>query len=347
MDDQRIAVEVLRHVVARVPEYQIAWVAHDGAEAVDRCRVDLPDLILMDLVMPVMNGVEATKKIMQETPCPILLVTATVDGNCGLAFDAMGYGAMDAVDTPALGLDGKGPGAARLLTKIETIFKLVAQSKPQLGGYSGRANHLKRAVRPPLIAFGASTGGPKALAKALADFPLDYPAPILVVQHIDPSFAVGLASWLDDQVALRVRLAVEGDEPEVGVVLLAASNDHMVLKSDLTLAYSREPVENSYRPSVDVLFESLRAWPVRSVATLLTGMGQDGALGLLGLKQLGWHTLVQNEETSAVFGMPRVAIKLGAATEVLPVESIGAAIMGYLRLETGNRQTVRRVVDAA
>lgn len=324
VNDTLMAVEILRRVLVSIPEYNIAWTARNGAEAVAKCATDTPDLILMDLIMPVMDGVEATRQIMLNSPCAILIVTSTVSGHASQVFEAMGYGGLDAVNTPMLGLQGQAEGATELLTKIATIAKLIGKSAPHSPPKGGG----KKASVPPLIAIGSSTGGPKALVTILSQFPRPFPAAIVIVQHVDIEFAPGLADWLNQQITLPVSLAHPGCSLEAGKVLLAGTNDHLVLQSNRTLTYTEDPADYPYRPSVDVFFKSVAEhWPGTGTAVLLTGMGKDGAQGLKILRGRGWHTIAQNQGTCVVYGMPKAAAQLDAAKEILPLEAIASAIL--------------------
>ena len=333
VDDSTMAVESLRRVLASSPNYQLAWVARDGAEAVWRCTLDTPDLILMDLVMPVMDGVEATRKIMASTPCAILIVTSTVSGNASKVFQAMGCGALDAVNTPILGSAGDAPGKAELLAKIAMIGKLVCHKRDDVAaprGNKGMDNSLK-SNNTALVAIGASSGGPHALAQVLSALPADFSSPVVIVQHVDEHFSSELAQWLDKQCALNVRLARSEDTLMPGQVLIAGTNDHLIIRPDNHLDYTPFPKEMPYRPSVDMFFNSVADnWRGNAVAVLLTGMGRDGAEGLLHLRQRGVHTIAQNEATCAVYGMPRAAVKLNAAVDVLPLGDIGTALAKLL-----------------
>jgi len=327
VNDMTLAVESLRRVVKSSGQHQIAWVARDGAEAVKRCVEDKPDLILMDLIMPVMNGAEATREIMAQAPCPILVVTSSVGGNASLVFEAMGAGALDAVRTPILAQEGE-QGAAGLLAKIATIERLT---RPVVIRRTGTAaiKHTQESLHgTKLLAIGSSTGGPKALATILSQLPADFPGAIVIIQHVDMQFANELAEWLNDQSALNVRVARHGDTPTVGTALIAGTNDHLVLTESLHLTYTPHPQDQVYRPSVDVFFESVAAyWKSEVVGVLLTGMGRDGGAGMLRLREKGCHTIAEHQSTCAVYGMPKAAVQLKAAVQVLPVTDIAPSLI--------------------
>jgi len=329
VNDMLMAAEALRRVVRSRPDYTVAWVARDGAEAVQKCAGDRPDIILMDLIMPVMNGAEATRRIMLATPCAILVVTATVDGNISLVFEAMGYGALDAVNTPVLGSDGKLAGAQELLRKIEIMGHLIGrQVSPGPAPAARFEGPPVQVSSAPLMIVGASTGGPAALTDIFRRFPASIHASLVVIQHVDKEFAQDLAVWLGTQCPLRVKVATSGCRPEIGTVWLAGTNDHLVMTKRGTLEYSVEPKDCFYRPSVDVFFKSVAAhWSQPGVAVLLTGMGRDGGEGLLALRRCGWLTIAQDKATSVVYGMPRTAAELGAAEKILPLNAIADVIM--------------------
>jgi two-component system response regulator WspF len=335
VNDTALAREALRRVVLSSSANEVAWMAKDGAEAVALARADAPDLILMDLYMPGTDGVEATRRIMGESPCAILVVTATIAGHLSKVYQAMGYGALDAIDTPTLGPRGNISGAALLLHKIEIIEKLLL--KPGVKPNDQRRQSGSSApVTPryqfetllnPMIAVGASTGGPQALSEILFRLPATLAASIVIIQHVDSAFAPGLSQWLSEQAGRPVQLAAEGHQPALGEILLSGTDSHLVVGEDRRLHYSIEPSESSYRPSVDVFFNSAaRNWPRPGVAVLLTGMLRDGAEGLLNLRRLGWRTIAQDESSSIVWGMPKAAIEIGAAEEVVSLLQIASAI---------------------
>jgi two-component system response regulator WspF len=329
VNQELIAIEAIGQVLKTVPEYQIAWVARNGAQAIAKCAQDIPDLILMDLLLSEIDGIEATKQIMKNSPCAIILVTANVNQNSGKVFEAMGYGALDVVSTPILETNNILQGSEALLGKIATIKKLIG--KPSSNSHSTTQNKTFRSHLPPLIAIGSSTGGPKALASILTKLPANFGAAIAIVQHLDAQFAAGLVEWLNEQTPLSVMLASEGSYLEAGKVLIAGTNDHLFLQPNLTLSYTKEPSDYPYRPSVDVFFQSLaQNWSRKGTAVLLTGMGKDGAQGLSALRSKGWHTIAQNQASCVVYGMPKAAVELGAAQQILPLEAIASTLINSL-----------------
>ncbi|MFM1823172.1 MAG: chemotaxis-specific protein-glutamate methyltransferase CheB [Planctomycetota bacterium] len=345
VNDLAVACEALRRVVASDAALEVAWIARDGDEAVAKARAARPDLVLMDLIMPRVDGVAATREIMRVAPCPILVVTATVSGNAGLVYEALGAGALDAVNTPTLGRDGTVAGGAELLRRIHLVERAMASApKPRVPDAPragpepeglARAETPERATpaaprpmradSPPLVAIGASTGGPRAVASVLRALPRPLRAAVLLVQHVSHDFVAGYADWLRDETGHRVAIATPGERPVPGTVLVADGRRHLVLRADGAIDCTDSPADLVHRPSVDVLFRSLVAAPRPGVAILLTGMGRDGAEGLAALRAAGWHTVAQDEATSVVWGMPGAAVRLGAAREVLALDAIGPA----------------------
>jgi two-component system, chemotaxis family, response regulator WspF len=328
VNDLPMVAEALRRALTANTGHEIAWIALNGEEAVALCRQDTPALILMDLLMPGMDGVEATRRIMAETPCAILLVTASVDANTPLVFEAMGYGALDAVDTPVLGSGDPRQGGAILLHKIAALGKLIDDGQAP---HPPIAQTAAMGSRHNLVAIGASAGGPAAVATILGGLPADFPASVVVIQHVDEQFIPGMATWLQEQSAMPVLLAKEGDAPRAGTVLLAATGNHLLLKTPDRLGYTAHPREYVYRPSVDVFFHSVTEfWQGRAIGVLLTGMGRDGAQGLKALRNRGYYTIAQDQTTSAVYGMPKAAVALGAAVDILPLTRIAARLIEAL-----------------
>ena len=349
VNDLAMAREALRRVVLQIPDVTIAWMANDGAESVERTKADRPDLILMDLIMPVMDGVESTRIIMRETPCPIVVVTATVEGNASRVYEAIGAGALDAVDTPRLGSSGT-QGDKALLAKIAAVRQLAGSEfksttanvvppasgakAPTAASHAGSSGHSVAHNSTDafmLVAVGASTGGPQALATFLKSLPAELPYSVVIVQHMDVHFLPGLAHWLTSQTGRPVALARRGDRPMPGSVLVAGEHMQMIMKSDGTLDYVEGDPDLIHRPSIDVFFESLAQVRSRTgAAVLLTGMGRDGATGMMSMRNSGWRTFAQDRATSVVWGMPGAASLSGAAERTLAIEHIGPAVTAAL-----------------
>jgi chemotaxis response regulator CheB len=331
VNDLPMAVEALRRAVISRPEHQVIWVARDGAEAVAMCAKATPDLILMDLIMPRMDGVEATRRIMAATPCAILVVTSNVGANSARVFEAMAQGALDAVDTPSLGIGNLRESAAHLLAKIDTVGKLIREKNISVNGKGSRYPSTRAIRKMWLVAMGASAGGPAALAKVLSGLPENFPAAIVVIQHVDQQFAAGMAAWLNEHSTLPVRVAQEGDCPESGIVLLAATSDHLVLKASDRLGYTAEPKDYVYRPSVDVFFESVSlCWPGTAVGVLLTGMGRDGALGLKHCAPKGITRSPRIKRAARFTACPRPLPLWLPQWDILPLENIAAKLISAL-----------------
>ncbi|MYM26214.1 chemotaxis-specific protein-glutamate methyltransferase CheB [Duganella sp. FT135W] len=340
-NDVAMAAEALRRVVASTAEHQVLWIARTGAEAVRMCAENRPDLVLMDLNMPELDGVEATRQIMEQSPCAILVVTGRPQDNVNQVFRALGAGALDVTATPVL--QGQPGGDAELLAKIRTMDKLIRHSGgnqamlPRTaagvnGSHAADAQDAEKVTS--LLAIGASTGGPVAVSKMLAGWKAPRGCAIVVVQHIDQHFADNFARWLGEQLEMPVRAIEEGDELVAGTVLIAKSNDHLTLDQNHRLRYDANPKDYAYRPSVDVFFRCVsQHWKGETVGVLLTGMGRDGAEGLLSMRRAGQTTIAQDQASSAVYGMPRAAAELDAAQMILPLAKIGP----FLRTTLGGR----------
>jgi len=326
VNDMQLAIEALRQALSQDPRHQVIWTAQDGAQAIALCARQRPDLILMDLIMPNVNGVEATRKIMSTCPCPILVVTASVGTHAGLVFEAMASGAMDAIDTPYLGTGDPRKNAAPLLRKIEGVEQRIRQDKAvRLDDENAAALPSARPVG--LVAIGASAGGPGALATVLAGLPKNFRAALVIIQHIDEMFIDGMVEWLNQYSAIPVRLAIEGDRLDAGVVLVAGAGKHVIMTKPDRLGYTSEPSNNVYKPSIDVFFASVcKHLDRNAVGILLTGMGADGARGLKAMRDKGHYTIAQDQATSTVYGMPKSAAALGAAVDVLPVQNIASKL---------------------
>lgn len=326
-------VEVLR----ADPEIEVAGEAEDGKQAIDLCRAVRPDVMTLDLMLPVISGLAVTEYVMAYCPTPILVVSASLNrGELYKTYDALAAGAVDVLEKPR-GDDANDPwqhkftSAVKVVSRIKVITHIRARLAP-LGraADSGARIEASNGRRPPrVIAIGASTGGPAAIVEILRGLPKGFPVPIVLVLHISHPFSTSFAEWLDGQSALRVRHARDGEPlPSAGQsgVIMAPAGFHLVVRQGI-LRLTSEAERNSCRPSVDVLFESLAAeLAPDTIACLLTGMGRDGAAGLLALRCAGAHTIAQDEGSSIVFGMPREAIECGAADRVLALDQIAPAL---------------------
>jgi two-component system, chemotaxis family, response regulator WspF len=326
VNDVQLEIDILKKSLINYQGYEIAWTAISGREAIEKYNHDKVDLILMNMNMPIMDGAATTKAIMEILPVAVLIVTSSVKGNQGKVFEAMGYGALDVVSTPTLSPKGKLIGADEIIKKIDVFKKLInyhhtlAPNKAEV--ISGKKE------RNRLVAIGSSTGGPKALSQIIEKLPINIQAAVVIVQHVDSQFANGLAEWLKNYTKIPITLAENGKSPENGNIYIASTNDHLYLNKQGAFEYSPMPIENHFRPSVDVFFQSLKDnWIYNDTAILLTGMGNDGAKGLKQLLISGWHTIAQDEATSVVYGMPKAAKEIGAAKEILAIQNIADSII--------------------
>jgi two-component system response regulator WspF len=329
VNDVSMICTLLTRIIHENSQHQVIWTAENGAVALEKAKQDTPDLILMDLIMPIMDGITATQKIMETAPCAIVVVTASVDQNADMVFSAMAQGALDAISTPTLTPSAGEEGIGPLLHKLSVINSLISskkteprQEKPVITKTSPQGKSY------PLICIGASTGGPGALATILSALPDNIPASIVVVQHVDQNFTAGLADWLDSQCKLDVCVAKQGVKADISKVYIAGGDRHLLINNKLEFQFTNEPADYAYRPSIDIFFHSVNQhWPGPATGILLTGMGNDGADGLLALKNNNALTIAQDEETCAVYGMPRAAAKLNAARMILPIQDISSAIL--------------------
>jgi two-component system chemotaxis response regulator CheB len=345
-------------VLAADPDIEIVGEADDGKRGIELCQHLRPDVVTLDMMLPLMSGLAATEFIMAYCPTPILIVSASTNrGELFKTYEALAAGALDVLDKP-LGneLDDaweqKLVSTVKLLSRIKVITHPRARLSPMgqvpVGPASmeavGRGTSLATPVaerqtqwregRLRAVAIGVSTGGPAALIEILRGLPHGFPLPILLVIHIGKLFGPAFADWLDGQSPVRAAYAADGDPlPPFGEgrVLLACPDSHLVLRQG-KLRLTRDPEQHSCRPSVDVLFTSLaEELGADCAACLLTGMGEDGAEGLLAIRRAGGRTIAQDEATSVVFGMPREAIRLGAAEQILPLEMIAPALAALAR----------------
>ena len=324
INNKAAARKALIRVIASTKQHELIWSTFSGVRAIQFYKTSVPDLIIMDPFIRDTDGIELIRKIMTVRPCAILVVTSCILEQSEIIFDALGAGAIDAVNTPNLESVEYDKAKQLLLSKIDKIGILVRNSSViPIELFNRNLTPFNRSAESNLVVIGCSSGGPNALASIFSKLPEDYQSPIVVVQHVDMLFAPGLAKWLNDKSVLPVELVNEDSKPTSGKILVAATNGHLVLTSEGRLQYSNKPAENTYRPSIDVFFQSVADnWRYAVTAVILTGMGDDGANGMLSLRRRGAYTIAQDEETSVVFGMPKAAIEMNAAVEVLSIKKI-------------------------
>lgn len=327
---------VRRHLcdlLASDPELSVIGEGEDGIDAIELCRTLKPDVVTMDMMMPVMNGLTATEYIMAHCPTPILIVSASTNrGDLFKTYEALAAGAVDVLEKSAAAND---LWAQRFRSTVKMVarIRVITHPRARLAGYIANLAQEPQPMgfsprRFRLVAVGASTGGPGAIVELLRALPLGFPLPLVLVLHISEPFGVAFAGWLDGQSHLRVAFARDGEpfSSAAGRVVMAPPGQHLSI-ADGRFRLTREAERHSCRPSVDVLFESVAKEFGRSAAAcLLTGMGRDGAAGLLRIRTAGGFTIAQDEATSVVYGMPREAVLLGAAEHVLPLSGIGPAV---------------------
>ncbi len=330
----------LVEVLSGDPELQVVGEAADGKQAIELCQRLRPDVVTLDMMMPVMTGVAAVEYIMAYCPTPIVIVSASTNrGELFRTYDALAAGAIDVLDKPT-GREPAGDWERRLRATVKLVsrIKVITHPRAKLALSTppdpARPEPRQTDRRARLVAIGGSTGSPGAVVEILRALPADFAAPILLVIHINEPFGSAFAEWLDGQSTLRVRYPRDGEPLRDGGgarVLMAPPGKHLVLRGGV-LRLTDDPERHSCRPSVDVLFASLAAEAgPDTVACLLTGMGRDGAEGLRAIRDAGGATIAQDEATSAVFGMPREAILMGAARQVLPLPGIAPALVAATR----------------
>jgi len=341
VEDSLTVRERLCEVLRADPDVEVVGEADNGKRGIELCRSLRPDVVTLDMMLPVMSGLAATEYIMAYCPTPILIVSSSTNrGELFKTYDALAAGALDVLEKPR-GDEDDGSWERKLVAtvKLASRIKVITHPRARLGGLGRSA----RGPAPPpatapevgperrVVALGASTGGPAAIVEILRALPAPFPLPVLVVVHIGEPFASAFAEWLDGQTGHRVEYARDGERVAgVARVVLAPPDRHLVVHEG-TLRLTTDPPRHSCRPSVDVLFESVaRQYRAGVVAALLTGMGHDGAAGLLEVRRAGGMTIAQDEATSVVYGMPREAALLGAAERVLALGEIGPAVAGAL-----------------
>ncbi len=334
-EDSTVVRRLLTAILDAEPDMEIVGCAGDGREAVRLTAELKPDLITMDIRMPVMDGFEATRMIMSTNPTPIVVISSSVNvEEMRTTFRAIEEGALAVMEKPKAGngLDF-GEHQAEMLATIRAMasVKVIQRTlpKPVVPDVDFFASTLVSTTKAyELVALGSSTGGPQVLQYVLSSLPVGFPAPIVIAQHISEGFIGGLVEWLKGNTLLKAKLVVDGEELQDGTIYFAPEDRHIRVvnrRGRLHASTGDDEKVNRFRPSVSVLFDSVaKACPGRAVGGLLTGMGRDGATGLLAMRQAGCSTFVQDEESSIVFGMPGSALEINAADKIVKQANIAA-----------------------
>ncbi len=330
VEDSLVAQQLLTHILNGEPGIQVIGTASNGAEAIKFVNKTKPDVITMDFYLPDANGLQVARQIMETKPVPIIIVSAmwTAD-QYSEAFSLMDAGAVGTMKRPP------GPGHSEhegLAQELIQLVKSMSEIKVVRRSAKFKPKQFEVAQIPymvrRLVAIGASTGGPPVLDTILSQLPKDYPYPIVIVQHIADGFLDGLVNWLQPKCKLKIHIAQNNQPIEAGHVYIAADHHHLTVTPQERILLSDAEPEHGIRPSVCVLFRSVaKTYGSRAIGILLTGMGKDGAEGLKLMREKGAITIAQDKDTSAVFGMPNEAIKLGAAQFILPPDKIAQSLI--------------------
>jgi two-component system chemotaxis response regulator CheB len=335
VDDSVTTQIILSQILNSDPKIRVIATASDGAQALQCIAREKPDIITMDVHMPGMNGLEATRIIMETSPLPIIICSASWDAtNTAVAFQFMEAGAIALIGKPASPrhaeyqqLSAQLIDTVKMMSEIKVVKRRRRFTAASSAAMPDTPAQVKASPRS-IIALGASTGGPPAIKTILEGLPEDFSLPILIVQHIAEGFLPGFVTWLGKSTKLVVKQGAHNEMPLAAHIYLAPAGSHMGIADGGRIVLSESPPEHGVQPSVSVLFRSLALHAKsRAVGILLTGMGVDGALELKAMRDAGALTIAQDKESSIVYGMPGEAVKLGAATMVLPPEQICKTIL--------------------
>ena len=338
VEDSLVVRQLLVHIISSDPRLVVAAAVDSAEEALREIGRVRPDVVSMDIRLPGMDGLEATRRIMAEHPTPIVVIADSIeDSSLKISMNALRAGALTVVEKPVgLSSDGYAAIASTICTQLYIMSQVPVVRQRSFTPWREAAAPRREpewgTMRPSLMGIAASTGGPPALAKVLGALPPDFPLPILLVQHMGAPFMEGFASWLNGLVSLEVRLAEDQEIPISGRVYVAPGDRHLLLSSAGTLKLSAEPPLANQRPSATMLFRSMaRSLGRRGLGVILTGMGEDGAQGLVELRQAGGYGVAEDESTAVVYGMPAAAVRLGGVNVSLPLDLIAPRILRLAR----------------
>ena len=340
VDDSQLARKFISEFLSVDPELEIIGTAQNGQEAIELTRNLKPDLITMDISMPVMDGLLATEHIMAYNPTPILVMSNLLKSELHLSFQAISKGAVETIEKPDFSAGISSPDAKKLIRTAKLVSNVNVIT--HLGGKLKKKG-IEKSVETKydliqetskksfdLIAIGASTGGPKVLAQILSQLPKNFTSSIIIVQHISKGFTPGLVDWLNRECILDVAEAKSGEQIIPGRVFVAPCDNHTLVTNNGRIRLNKGLPVAGNRPSASVLMSSVaKVYGQKCIGVVLTGMGEDGALGMLDIKKAGGRTIAQDEQSSAIFGMPKAAIDNGSVDRVLNVDRIGQLLANH------------------
>jgi len=335
VDDSALARGLIIAILSVDSDIEVVGEAEDGLDAIAKVASLKPDIVTMDIEMPVMNGMDAIERIMATHAVPILVVTSLDDADIG--YSAIAKGALDVIRKPDVSLAGARDfiDKVKILSKIRVITHLKGRLRA-IGEKAGQQVLSARTASNRIVAIAASTGGPQALSVIVAALPKNFPSPVVVAQHIADGFAQGMVEWFSKITMVRVRVAAEGEVVVPGTVYVSPSESHMEINSGRRVVLRERSQKDLHHPSCDALLSSVaRVYGSRSIGVILSGMGSDGVMGMKQIKDSGGVTIAQDKETSIVFGMPQSAIASGCIDRILPPEEIGPELVRLITAAEG------------
>ena len=345
VDDSALMRQLITQLLSTAPDIEVVGAASDPYRAREEILAKKPDVLTLDVEMPRMDGLTFLGKLMRSRPMPVVMVSSLTEKGCDTTLRALELGAVDFVTKPRIDVtEGMEEIASEIISKVRTAFRAKVQRLTKTDESSSVATGSDALITSThkIIAIGASTGGTQALTQVLPKFPSNAPGTVVVI-HMPMDFTRRFAKRMDEMCQVTVKEASDTDVILPGHVLIAPGNQHMVVRRSGARYMARindGPPVNQFRPSVDVLFKSVAKYVgTNAIGTILTGMGNDGAEGLLAMKNAGAATIAQDESSCIVFGMPKEAIKLGAADSVLPLDKVAGKIIAHARKMTAEVTT--------